>query len=551
MPNHQYPDWFAACVMSHDEALKRTVKSGTTLASGFATSEPHTFYQKIWDHVQAEDLHDLNFRQGLFMAPHKLCVGAALSATGFFNGWSEWFEGYPTLSKTFKTLNDSTKKLDGLKKLINHYRELRERRITFTSPFIGPATNMIIPPNPVVRMFYPEFSERNTTTMGITDMQNIHFPDAVDSMAIDPDGNPLINLCVVVLTPPNEAGEMSNGPANGANTEIIEKILLHRNIDLLVYINAKYPFTRGYSFSPNCFHIDQFRELARAGRLFVVEDDGKIPSMPANALANPAPDELAIGANVANHIELNKRYTYGRAIQVGFGGTGVLAIKALKDSSWTGRSYTEMLEPFTLDLFDAGKIAGSHFVEIDGRRTQLDGKLVCTFTICEENSDFYSRLHNHPGVLISAASRVVIPEAFHYGLGINNCLGIDFQGHLNSGGRDHVHYSGVGGGATIMRGLSRGGIGYLCLKSTHTLPDGSSRSSVFPFLPRGTPISCIGPDLMGGREGARFFLVTEYGVAQLSGQSQHNLIKNIISVAHPDFRDELKKQAYEYFRVSF
>ena len=145
----------------------------------------------------------------------------------------------------------------------------------------------------------------------------------------------------------------------------------------------------------------------------------------------------------------------------------------------------------------------------------------------------------------------MIPEAFHYGLGVNNCLGIDFQGHLNSGGRDHHHYSGVGGGAIIIRGLSRGGIGYLCLKSTHTTSDGSTRSSVFPFLPQGTPISAIGPDLMGGREGARFFLVTEYGVARLSGMSQHNFIRNIISVAHPDFRDELRKKAYEYFRVSF
>lgn len=551
MPNNSYPDWFAACVMSHEEALDRTLKSGTTLASGFATSEPHSFYQKAWDHIQKNDLHDLNFRQGLFMAPHKLCVGSALSAQGFFKGWSEWFEGYPAISRTFKNLNDTTKRLDGLRKLIDHYRELRERRITFTSPFIGPATNMIIPPNPVVKMLYPEFASRNTTTLGITDMQSIHFPDAVDSMAIDPDGNPVIQLCVVPLTPPNQDGEMSNGPANGANAEIISKIIESRNINLLIYLNPKYPFTRGYSFSPNTFHVDQFRELAKAGRLFVVEDDGKIPALPADSFKNPAKEELAIAQNVANHIELNKRYTYGRPIQVGFGGTGVLAIKALKDSSWTGRSYTEMLEPFTLDLFDAGKIAGSHFVELDGRRTQLDGKIVCTFTICEENSDFYRRIHNNPAVIIGAASRVVIPEAFHYGLGINNCLGIDFQGHLNSGGRDHVHYSGVGGGATIMRGLSRGGIGYMCLKSTHSMPDGSVRSSIFPFLPQGTPISCIGPDLMGGREGARFFLVTEHGVAQLSGQSQHNLIKNLISVAHPNFRDELKAKAYEYFRVSF
>jgi acyl-CoA hydrolase len=549
MSEYQCPDWFRACIFSNEEAMTRAVKSGTKVASGFATSEPSTFYQEIWRHIQNHDLHDLDFRQALFMAPHTICVGKALSATGLFAGWDQRFHN-PALSRAFKTLNDTTKKLEGMKKLIEHYRELRERRITFTSAFIGPATNMIIPSNPLVNLLYPEFRGRNTSTMGITDMHAIHFPDAVDSIGFDPDERPLVDTVVVVMTTPNETGELSHGPANGANAEIVEKILRLCNVNLLLYLNPNYPFTRGYSFSPNTLRLEQFRELARAGRLFVVEDSGKIPALPPDAFKNPHPVEQAIAHNVANHIELNLRYTAGRAIQVGFGSTGVLAIKALKDSSWTGRSYTEMLEPFTLDLFDAGKIAGSHFIERDGRRTQLEGKMVCTFTICEQNSDFYRRLHLHPDIYMAAASHVVIPEAFHYGLGVNNCLGIDFYGHVNSSGRDRNHYSGIGGAAIIMRGLSRGGIGYLCLKSTHVTPEGVRRSSVFPFMPPGTPISHVGPDLMGGREGARFFLVTEHGVALLSGKSQHNFIRNIIAVAHPDFRDELKRQAYENFRVS-
>ena len=181
----------------------------------------------------------------------------------------------------------------------------------------------------------------------------------------------------------------------------------------------------------------------------------------------------------------------------------------------------------------------------------LDGKLVATFTICTEGSDFYDRLNNNPNVIIAAASRVVIPEGFHYGLGINNCLSIDFQGHINAGGRDRNHFSGVGGGATINRGLSRGGIAYFCMKSTHTTPEGKLRSSIFPFQPLGTPIAYIGPDVMGGRDGARFFLVTEHGVAQMSGVDQHRFVKNLISVSDPVFRDELKHQAWKEFRIRF
>ena len=548
MSEVQYPKFFADCIRPSDEAMERTVKSGTTIASGFATSEPHAFYESLWSYIQEHDIRDLTIRQALFMAPHEICVGDALKSKGLFEGVAEQVSFSP-LSKVARKANQITRKLEGLKKLIDHYKELKERNVVFNCPFIGAATNMIIPANPVTRMLYPDFVNRNTSRMGITDMQSIHFPEAVDSMGYDPDGNPRIDSFICVMTPPNEDGEMSHALANGANGEIVQKITDNQNVNLLLYIHRRYPFTRGYSDAGNTVHVDAFKGLAKKGRLIVVEDDSKLPALPAGAFDNPAKVELQIAENVVNHIEINKRYTYGRAIQVGFGGTGVLAIRALKNSGWTGRSYTEMLEPFTLDLWEAGKIAGSHFVEKDGRRTQLDGKMVCTFTICEEGSDFYQRIDNNDSIVVAPASRVVIPEGFYFGLGINNCLAVDFQGHVNSGGRYRNHHSGVGGGAQIFRGLSKGGVGYLCLKSTHTDPEGERRSSIMPFMTPGTPISHVGPDLMGGREGARLFLVTENGVALLSGQSQANFVRNLIGVAHPDFRQELKKAAWDEFRI--
>lgn len=547
MASNKYPKFFSDHIMSNAEAMKGAVKSGTTIASGFATSEPHTFYDGLWEFVQTEDLVNLNIRQALFMAPHQLCVDDALESKGLFNVLAS--KGSSIFGNLARTANAITKKVEGLKKLVDHYNEMIERNITFTSPFIGGATNIVIPSNPITMVLAPDFVGRNTTRIGVTDMQSIHFPDAVDSMGYDPDGNALLDTFVCVLTPPDKNGELSHGPANGANGEIIEKILDRCDVNLIVYINENYPFTRGYGDAPNTIHIDRFKGLAKAGKLFVVMDEGKIPALPPGSFDNPFPEELKIAENVVNHIEMNKHFTHGRAIQVGFGGTGVLAIRALKDSSWTGRSYTEMLEPFTLDLFEAGKIAGSHFIEKDGRRTELDGKMVCTFTICEKGSDFYKKLHNNENVIVAPASRVVIPEGFYHGMGINNCLGVDFHGHVNSGGKDKNHYSGVGGGAQIFRGLARGGVGYLCLKSTHNGPEGKLRSSIFPFMPQGTPISHIGPDLMGGREGARFFIVTEHGVAQVSGKSQSNFIKSIIEIADPRFKEWLAREAYKEFRI--
>ena len=177
---------------------------------------------------------------------------------------------------------------------------------------------------------------------------------------------------------------------------------------------------------------------------------------------------------------------------------------------------------------------------------------MCTFTLgthCEQGDAFYRHLDGNEDILISAASRVVIPEGFYHGLGINNILGIDFLGNVNSTHRDRNPYSGIGGSSSILRGLGRGGVAYLCLKSTHRTPEGETRSSIFPFLPKGTGISMIGSDLMGTRDGARFYLVTENGVAQINARDQHRFIRSLISVAHPDYREDLAERAYKEYRV--
>ena len=174
--------------------------------------------------------------------------------------------------------------------------------------------------------------------------------------------------------------------------------------------------------------------------------------------------------------------------------------------------------------------------------------MVCTFSICEANSDFYEKIHNNDAIIMAPASRVVIPEGFHGGLGINNILGIDFNGHVNNGARYRNWHSGIGGAAMINRGLAKGGVAYLCLKSTHKTPEGKRYSSVFPAMPMATPIGMIGPDIWGSREASRFYLVTEHGVTRLSSNSQSKFIGNIVSVAHPDFRSYLTDMAWRIFR---
>lgn len=543
---HDYPAFMAACFVSNEEALRRIVKSHTRLAAGFATSEPHTFYEQLWDFIVANDLRDISLRQALFMAPYKLCIGDALSSKGLF---SDAAKGRGLAGGLAKKINGPSKKIEGLRKLIAHYEALRARDIRLVNSFLGPTSNGVLPDSALVRALFPEYAGRNSARMGVTDTQNVHFPFALEALGYTPEHQPLVDSFVTVMTPPNAGGEMSLGLANGANGELMETFLERADVTVLVYVNPRYPFTYGYGDSPNSFHTDRFEKLAKAGRLLLVHDDGPLPSLPKGAFANPSKDEQQIAQNVVNHIELKKEKTYGRAIQVGIGQTGVQAIKALQKSSWWGRQYSEMFEAATLELFEQGKIKGTHFIEKSGTRTEVDGKVIATFTMAEEGSDFYAKLNENKDICLPTASRVVIPEGFFGGLGINNALAIDFSGQINSGSRDKNPYSGIGGLGMIARGLARGGIGYFCLKSTHKTPEGKLRSSIFPYLPEGSQVSLIGPDTSGACGGARFYLVTEWGIADLTGVSQSQLIKNLIGVAHPQFRDWLKKCAWQEYRV--
>ncbi len=546
-PRLALPDFLARRLVPAPEALERLVVSGTRLASGFATSEPVTFYSALWDHVLARDLHDLEIRQALFMAAHPLLVGKDLaeragappeSAPG----------GRSILGAIRRQLAALAGKAEALRDLVAHYEQLRERRIRFVSGFLSPADNIVIPDNLLTDLVYAEWSGRNRARAGITAWQSVHFPDAPDALLLGEDGRPEVDLYVLVMTPPDGKGLLSHGISNGANAEALE-LMLERGGQVLLYLNPAVPFVEGHLESPNTIAAERLRSAAEEGRLTLVADDAPLPALPAGSFADPDPAETAIAEQVVDHIETHAELTRGRALQVGIGGTGVLAVERLAASSWHGRVYTEMLEPFTLELFATGKLAGSHFVRADGTRERLDGKLVCTFALGVAGTDFYPSLDRHPALLMSSARRVVVPEAFHYGLGINNILGIDFLGHVNSSGRDLNPYSGVGGSATIIRGLARGGVAYLCLKSTHRTVEGERRSSIFPLLPQGTPVSLIGPDLMGTREGARFFLVTEHGIAPIGARPQDDFIRSLLSVAHPDFREDLEKAAWELFRV--
>ena len=528
------PDWVHDHVVDPDEALCRTVRTGTRIGSGLGTSEPPTFYAGLWDHVLAHDISDLEIRQALFMAPHPILVGDAVDVPR------------PDLPGPLGSAADRVGDAVALRRLRRHLQALKDRRITFRSAFLGPVMSRMVPDTLVTRLLAPDLAGRNRVTAGHARYQPVHFPDGASALGLDDQGRLSLDLLVQPMTWPSPDGRLSFGLSNGVNGEMMDPLLQGDRGTLLLYLNRRLPFTTGID---QTIELDALRPLADQGRLVVVVEDVDVPGVPDGSLSDPDPVEVAIAENVVDSIVDRLEDTTGRPLQVGIGRISGQAVRRLGESPWTGRGYTEMLDPGTYDLLDDGTIDGTHVLDDEGRRQQRDG-LACTFAMGEVDSDMPARMDGDERIIMMTARRLLQPAAFNGGLGINNVMAVDFAGNVNATSRDRHPYSAVGGLATIMRGLAIGGVAYLCMKSTHRGPDGQVRSSVMPALPPGTAVTLTAPDLLGTRDGARIHLVTEHGVADLHSRPLDDFVRQLIGVAHPDHRDELARQAWELYRIS-
>jgi len=121
---------------------------------------------------------------------------------------------------------------------------------------------------------------------------------------------------------------------------------------------------------------------------------------------------------------------------------------------------------------------------------------------------------------------------------INNTAEMDLQGQAASESAGHRHVSGTGGQLQFVRGAyaSRDGKSFICLASTHDR-HGERRSRIVPALAEGNVVTTPRTDVM--------YVVTEYGMVNLKGKSVAERANALIGIAHPDFREELMREARE------
>jgi len=119
---------------------------------------------------------------------------------------------------------------------------------------------------------------------------------------------------------------------------------------------------------------------------------------------------------------------------------------------------------------------------------------------------------------------------------VNNALLVDLTGQVASEGIGTQLWSGVGGQAAfaIAAAYSPGGRAIFVLPSAHRMT-GGLRSRIVPVLPPGTPVTLP--------RGFVDYVVTEHGIATLRGKTLRQRVEELLAIAHPDFRAELRAEA--------
>lgn len=319
------------------------------------------------------------------------------------------------------------------------------------------------------------------------------------------------NITAMVVTPPDENGFFNRSCFGG----LVPKDIVAATDVVMVEVNSKTPWLEGEDLKIHISEID-----------YICESDTdlvEIPDIPITEV------ERQIAAYITDMIP------DGSTIQLGLGGLANAIGYFLLDKKDLG-VHTEVVQKSFMDLMKAGVINGS-------RKNFNPGKVLATF--CVGDKELWDYVDHNSDFLFTEVAFNNDPQVIGKNdnlISINNALCMDLTGQVGSESIRHRQYSGTGGQMNFLQGaaLSQGGKGIIALNSTWKDKEGNLRSSIIPFMPPGTIVTTPRTEVD--------YVITEYGVTNLKYKRVSERIKAMISVAHPDFRDELKFQAKRFWR---
>jgi acyl-CoA hydrolase len=319
-----------------------------------------------------------------------------------------------------------------------------------------------------------------------------------------------VDIVILKTCPVDENGYFNFSAANMWHRAVIERAKL-----VVIEVSTSLPYVFG---EDNGVHISEVD--------YVIEGDNEPPP----ELPNPEPTDIdrAVARRIAAEIE------DGSCLQIGIGGMPNAVCRLLLESGVRDLGiHTEMLTDGITELYKAGRVTGS--------RKKLDpGKIVFTFSL--GSSGTYAAANRNSDLCCNPVDYTNSPHIImqnDHVVSINNTTQIDLQGQAASESDGHRHISGTGGQLQFVRGAyaSKGGKSFICMASTYE-KSGERRSRIVLNLTPGNIVTTPRSDVM--------YIVTEYGMVNLKGKSVAERAMAIISIAHPDFREALEREAYEH-----
>jgi acyl-CoA hydrolase len=233
------------------------------------------------------------------------------------------------------------------------------------------------------------------------------------------------------------------------------------------------------------------------------------------------PVQEAIGKYVADMID------DGSTLQIGYGGIPDAVVMQLTHKHDLG-IHTEMIGDGILSLVECGAVTNR-------RKNYLPGKMIATFALGSKK--LYRFMERNPMLEMHPVNFTNDPALAGLNdnmVAINATLQIDLLGQCGSESLGSAPFSGTGGQSDFVRAAnrSRGGKAFIVVPATAR---NDTISRIVPVLAPGTHVSTSKNDIN--------YVVTEYGVAQLRGKSAKQRARELIGIAHPDFRAELTAQA--------
>jgi len=311
-----------------------------------------------------------------------------------------------------------------------------------------------------------------------------------------------VAVSIVHLSPPDEHGFCSFGVEVGLSKTIAEASQI-----IIAEVNEQMPRTLGDSF----IHVNKIDHI--------VPVNYPLPEVPMGGEG----DEVV--QKIAKYI--TELIPDEATMQMGIGAIPDAVLGYLYDKKDLG-VHTELFSDGVIDLVEAGVLTNA-------RKTLHPGKIIAGFIL--GNKRLYDWCHNNPLIEFHRSEYVNDPFVIAQNekmVAINSALEVDLTGQVCADSIGPKLYSGVGGQLDFIYGASRskGGIPIIALPSK-----AKNFSRIVTMLKPGAGVATTRNHV--------HYIVTEYGIAELYGKTIRDRARNLINVAHPEFRDELTYQAKE------